>query len=422
MTSPERQEITNAPFGLYVHIPFCSKICHYCDFAKTANYSPEHVLAYLRACTTQLLAWKETLSPEKKFTSVFFGGGTPGVLSHEYEALMAVIRDMLTADAEVSLESNPGNATERNISTWKSLGFNRLSIGVQSFDDAGLKALTRDHTSAEAKEALELAAKHMKKSNGDLIYGWPGQTDKSWEKDIELMSATGVNHLSLYALTFEGNTPFARAERRGRMRAASGDDLAMRYEVACDLLGKNSYAHEEISNWARPGGECQHNWLYWRGHHFVGIGAGAHGFVDDGTPIGLRYSYPGDLRQFLKVTTSEPLVPSAKPLSTPSPSQSRNSPRSTILSSGGMLDDERDLAAWLYEYVGCALRSREGVDISLLEDRGFQFVPNQKIERALHEGLLFRTENRLLATEAEWFRETAWSYEICESSFYQVNH
>jgi oxygen-independent coproporphyrinogen-3 oxidase len=398
------QNIKHQPLGLYVHIPFCSKICHYCDFAKTANYTAEHVVEYLRICTAQLRDWTTTLGREQKFSSVFFGGGTPGVLSHEYETLMALIHEYLAPNAEVSLESNPGNVTEKNITTWKRLGFNRLSVGVQSFDSVGLNALTRDHTADEAMGALEIAAKYMDKSNGDLIYGWPGQTDQSWQKDLEIISATGLNHLSLYALTFEGNTPFARAERRGVMKATSGDALAVRYEMACSVLREKGYAHEEISNWSRTGGECQHNWLYWRGHHFVGIGAGAHGFVDDGTNIGLRYSYTGDLRQFLKLSIDDFQK-----------TEVQTSPQNVLIRTGGKIDGTRDLDAWLYEYVGCALRSREGVDLEQLRNHGYGLMPNQKIERALQEGLLFISENRLLATETEWFRETSWSYELCES-------
>lgn len=395
--------MTAKPFGLYVHIPFCNRICHYCDFAKTANYSEDHVAAYIRALSAQLHAWRQALPSGQKFSSVFFGGGTPGVLTREYAGLMPEILDMAEHGAEITLESNPGNVTVDNISIWRDHGFNRLSMGVQSFDPAGLKALTRDHSASEASRALELAAKHFPKSNGDLIYGWPGQTDASWLADLDMMIASGVNHLSLYALTFEGNTPFARAERRGAMKSASGDDLASRYDNACDVLGNNGFRHDEISNWSRHGGGCDHNWLYWRGDYFVGIGAGAHGFVDNGTPIGLRYSYPGDLRQFLRATAdldSGTLVCDIQ---------------AVIATTGGEIDSDRDRNAWLYEYVGCGLRTREGVDLAILAAKGFKFTPNQTIERAIREGLLSIVGERLIATEGEWFRETAWSYEICDS-------
>jgi oxygen-independent coproporphyrinogen-3 oxidase len=395
--------MTAKPFGLYVHIPFCNRVCHYCDFAKTANYSEDHVAAYVRALYAQLKSWRQILPAGQKFSSVFFGGGTPGVLTREYAAMMPDILSMTKPGAEITLESNPGNVTIDNMSIWRDLGFNRLSIGVQSFDPAGLKALTRDHSAGEASRALELAPKHFPKSNGDLIYGWPGQADASWRADLDRMIASGVNHLSLYALTFEGNTPFARAERRGVMKSTSGDDLASRYDLACDVLGKNGFDHEEISNWSRAGGGCDHNWLYWRGDYFVGIGAGAHGFVDNGTDIGLRYSYPEDLRQFLRATADIDVKASGRNL------------QDVITGTGGVIDVDRDREAWLYEYVGCGLRCRDGVDLAMLASKGFKFTPNQTIERAMREGLLCLVEGHLVAIEREWFRETAWSYEICAS-------
>jgi oxygen-independent coproporphyrinogen-3 oxidase len=390
------------PFGLYVHIPFCSRLCHYCDFAKTANYTAEHVTEYISALRSQLLEWNRLLEDGNKFSSVFFGGGTPGVLSSEYESLMELIHNLILPGAEITLESNPANVTVDNIRTWKSLGFNRLSVGIQSFDTQGIKTLTSHHTSEEALRALTLAAKHFAKSNGDLIYGWPGQTVSSWDRDLDSMLSTGVNHLSLYALTYEGHTPFARAERRGAMQSASGDELAGYYERACEVLGQNGFDHEEISNWSLPSGGCDHNWLYWRSDYFVGIGAGAHGFIDDGSAIGLRYSYPGDLRQFLRSARSQKV-------------NLERSPSSIIGATGGIIDKDRDKQSWLLEYVGCALRSKEGVDLELIGRCGFSFVPNAKINRAIAEGLLICSNNRLFATEPEWFRETAWSFEICES-------
>ena len=173
------------PLGLYLHIPFCSSVCHYCDFAKTANFQEQHVEKYLQTLEWQLRAWRDALPAGTKFTSVFFGGGTPGLLGREYESLMRAVRDMLVAGAEVSLESNPGNVTEKKIAIWRDLGFNRISVGVQTFDPLGLRVLTRDHSCEDSKRALELAAKHFPKSNGDLIYGWPGQDIKIWQNDLE---------------------------------------------------------------------------------------------------------------------------------------------------------------------------------------------------------------------------------------------
>jgi len=393
-------KMTAKPFGLYVHIPFCSKICHYCDFAKTANYSSDHVAAYIDVLCDQLNTWSKIIPESKKFSSVFFGGGTPGLLTHELAPLLTAIQQMSRSNAEVTIEANPTNVSLENVNIWKSLGFNRLSLGVQSFDDAGLKALTRDHSSLEARRALELAAKYFPKSNGDLIYGWPGQTLDSWQHDLDTMLDSGVNHLSLYALTYEGQTPFARAERRGVIEATSGDDLAQFYDAACSLLRRSGFTHDEISNWSLPGKSCDHNWLYWTTDEYVGIGAGAHGFVDDGSPIGLRYHYEGDLRRFLRASGDIGQFDDFG---------------GVIAGTGGAIDQGRDLRSWLLEYVGCGMRSRQGISLDMIASKGFTFRPTYILQRAMDEGLMIAKDGWLTLNEAEWFRETAWSLEACES-------
>jgi oxygen-independent coproporphyrinogen-3 oxidase len=391
------------PFGLYVHIPFCAKICHYCDFAKTANFSHDHVTSYMDALVRQLKAWSYVIPKQEKFTSVFFGGGTPGLLTTELAPLMNLIQEMTVSDAEITIEANPANVTAENLKIWRMLGMNRISIGVQSFDDVGLKSLTRDHSSAEAQKALELASKSFPKSNGDLIYGWSGQTMASWRRDLEMMIDSGVNHMSLYALTYEGQTPFARAERRGVMEATSGDDVASLYDVACEVLRDRGFDHEEISNWSRPGQTCKHNWLYWLGDKYVGIGAGAHGFVDDRSAMGLRYHYDGDLRRFLRSTADVDVVGDVT---------------SVIEKTGGVVDRDRDLQSWLLEYIGCGLRSKQGVSLELLNSKGFSFKPSPVLQRALADGLIYVGNESIKLSESEWFRETAWSLEVCDSMLF----
>ena len=389
------------PLGLYIHIPFCSALCHYCDFSKTANFQSDHVDRYFAVLWRHLDAWRNHLGSSVKFSSVFFGGGTPGLFTREYGQLMSLIHTMIAPGAEITLEANPDNVNDDSVGVWRSLGFNRLSIGVQSFDPIGLKELTRLHDAHTAVTALELAAKHFPKSNGDLIYGWPGQELASWRNDLNTMTATGINHLSLYALTFEGQTPFARAERRGKKHPMLDDELAVRYDVACELLAQQGLEHEEISNWSSVGTTCDHNWLYWRGHHYLGIGAGAHGYVDDGSSQGIRYSYPRDFREMLR--TTEPLAGDARTI------------LGLIQNTGGIVDEDRDLESWKLEYVGCGLRCSGGVDLGQLAKRGFVFRPNARVDRGLAENLITRQGDRLLLSEKEWFRETAWSHEVCES-------
>jgi len=313
---------------------------------------------------------------------------------------MQLIRDMTAENAEVTLESNPDNVTSENTKIWRDLGFTRLSIGVQSFDPEGLRDLTRQHDANAALRALELASKHFPKSNGDLIYGWHGQTLESWEKDLKTLVSSGVNHVSLYALTYEGQTPFVRAERRGKREQMSDDELAKRYEVACEELSQSGFRHEEISNWSKDQASCDHNWLYWQGGHYIGLGAGAHGFIDDGSLIGLRYSFPGDFRTILRNDKLDPHLDKVEDL---------------ISSFGGQIDHRRDLESWKLEYVGCGLRSRRGVDLSLLHSKGFFFTPSLKIERAIAEKKMAICDNKLILDQKEWFLETTWAFEVCES-------
>lgn len=386
--------------GLYVHIPFCAALCHYCDFAKTANFQKDHVERYFDLLLQQLLAWKSLLGVQRKFSSVFFGGGTPGLFGKDYEKLMGLINELVVPGAEITIEANPDNVTQSNVMIWRSLGFNRLSIGVQSFSTEGLRELTRQHDKSAAFRALELAACNFPKSNGDLIYGWHGQDLNSWRADLEAMVSTDVNHISLYALTYEGQTPFARAERRGKRVQMSGDILATFYETACDVLNAKGFSHEEISNWSKLGTTCDHNWIYWRGHHYVGIGAGAHGFLEDQNPIGLRYSFPSDFRELLRCGSS----PDQKPMTG----------KDWVEQFGGIVDQDRNTESWKLEYVGCGLRSREGLDLGFLKKHGFVFSPSAVVRRAISENLMTIENDALILSETQWFRETAWALEISE--------
>ena len=382
------------PFGLYIHIPFCARLCHYCDFAKTANFDAEHVKKYFSTLEVQLSHWLNHLGPDHRFTSVFFGGGTPGLFGQEYEGIFQKFSPYLAADAEITLEANPNNVTKDKLSIWRDFGVNRLSMGVQSFDQIGLGVMTRDHSAEEAVAAIELALAMMPNINADLIYGWPGQSRESWGQDLQKMSSLGVPHLSLYALTFEGKTPFAMAERRGVMKGMPDEEQYWSYTKAQRYLALTGFRQEEVSNWAKESHACRHNALYWQGHPYVGIGAGAHGFVPaEHDPVGLRYSYPGDLRKFL--------------LECGGASRSQ----------GWILDAARNRESWLMEYVGCGLRCTTGIDLQRIVAMGFRFEPTKLLKEALAHGQVIMQGNTITLTPDEWFRETAWSGELLKCFF-----
>jgi oxygen-independent coproporphyrinogen III oxidase len=380
------------PFGLYIHIPFCSKICHYCDFAKTSNFSTDHVKNYFKVLESQLNSWLSTFHPKQQFSSVFFGGGTPGLFSSEYESIFNIIKDRIQTTCEITLEANPHNIQKENLKVWRSLGFNRISIGVQSFDPKGLLNLTRDHSSLEARNAIELASTEFENVNLDIIYGWTNQSESSWVNDLAIATSLPVAHLSLYNLTFEGTTPMARSVKRGVTKPKTDEFLEWCYLQAIEILGSNSFEHEEISNWSKPGYSSIHNWLYWQGHSYLGIGSGAHGYIDDGSQIGKRYSYVSDLRKYIKDHLD---IPSHK----------------TSL----VTETDRDISSWLLEYVGCSLRCRDGVDLVKTKSFGWDFSPNPIIKQALTDGLLKQSNSKVFLSSKEWFKETSWSYLLCES-------
>lgn len=394
--------------GLYIHIPFCSFLCHYCDFAKTANFDAIEVQDYFTLLLAQYRAIigriEQSSGRKVSFSSVFLGGGTPGLFTGEYAPLMQEIYDRLDPGVEISIECNPNNITAHALATWKSLGFNRLSIGVQTLQKNGLEALTRDHDASGALRALELALGVFPNVNMDLIYGWPGQTAADWADDLRQLVRSGIPHASLYSLTYEDRTPFGRMARRGRIKPASDNSLAARYSSAREVLGGEGYEHDEVSNWARSGFTCRHNWLYWDFKHFVGIGAGAHGFLPSAPAgasdldLGLRYAFPRDFRSLLRRGQMELPAGTMADL---------------ITGLGGEVDDSRDADAALIEYVGGSLRTRHGIDLAFCENiTGQAFSARPAILEALRREVAWRDGPRLRFDPAEWFRENSWAGEV----------
>jgi oxygen-independent coproporphyrinogen-3 oxidase len=221
--------------------------------------------------------------------SVFFGGGTPSLAPvDEMAKMLDGLRSTFTLldDAEISLEANPGSLSTEYLRGLRAAGFNRLSIGVQSFDDGELKQLDRIHSGDQAREAYASArAAGFDNVNLDLIYGLPEQPMERWRHSLEEALALGPEHLSLYALTVEDGTPLARDVARGRVPAPDADAQAEQYEWTGERLARADYEHYEISNWARPGRRCRHNLIYWQNREYLGLGAGAHSFLN-----GVRFS------------------------------------------------------------------------------------------------------------------------------------
>ena len=263
------------PLALYVHWPWCVKKCPYCDFNSHESRSEVDEATYLAA----LIADLEAALPQvwnRPVSSVFIGGGTPSLMRAEtVEALLAAIRMRvpLHPGAEVTLEANPGTAEAAKFAAFRAAGVNRLSIGVQSFDDAKLVALGRIHDSAEARRAIDMALMHFDRVNIDLMYALPGQTLAGAARDITTAVGAGVSHISAYHLTLEPNTPFHHAPP-----SLPDEDLAADMQDMLEAeLAAAGFEHYETSAFARPGERCRHNLNYWNFGDYLGIGAGAHG-------------------------------------------------------------------------------------------------------------------------------------------------
>ena len=263
------------PLALYVHIPWCVQKCPYCDFnsheARGEIPEADYISALIADLESSLpLIWGRTVS------SIFFGGGTPSLLSGAgLDRLLTAIRTLLPLlpDAEITLEANPGTVESAKFAAFRAAGINRLSLGIQSFNPAHLKALGRIHDGDEARHAIEIATAHFDNFNLDLMYGLPGQTLAEALSDVETALAFAPTHLSCYQLTLEPNTAFAAAPPV----LPDPDRCADMQEAIEDRLAAAGFAHYETSAFAQPGRQCRHNLNYWTFGDYLGIGAGAHG-------------------------------------------------------------------------------------------------------------------------------------------------
>lgn len=266
--------------GIYVHWPFCVSKCPYCDFNSHVAEAVDD--ARWRSALLLELAHAAKETPGRAVTSIFFGGGTPSLMPPASVAAVidAVHRHWLVApEVEITLEANPSSAEASRFTALAAAGVNRLSLGVQSLDDAVLKFLGRAHDAAEARSAITAAARSFPRYSFDLIYGWAEHAPARWHQDLTQALARAGSHVSVYQLTIEPGTAF----HRRRMATGDDDTLADLYEVTQDVLDAAGLPAYEVSNHARPGHECRHNRAVWRGGDYLGIGPGAHGRLRRGT-------------------------------------------------------------------------------------------------------------------------------------------
>jgi putative oxygen-independent coproporphyrinogen III oxidase len=353
------------PLALYIHIPWCVRKCPYCDFNSHENKANIQENAYIDA----LIADLEQATPQiwgRKIRSVFFGGGTPSLFSADaIDRILSHVR-MLTPleyDAEITLEANPGTVDVAHFAGYKEAGVNRVSLGIQSFDDRYLNALGRIHDKNQAIHAAELALKTFDRVNLDVMYALPNQSLEDALRDAEQACALNPSHLSFYHLTLEPNTPFHRTPPS----LPDDDTSALMQEKIEEILGAHGYHHYETSGFAQSGKQCRHNLNYWTFGDYLGIGAGAHSKLSFHDKI-IRQSRHKHPNRYLEHAVK-----------------------------GEAVDNE-----WIipkeelgFEFMMNALRLTDGFDLSLFEQRtGLNAVTlNKKLKQASDKGLLEQSRN-----------------------------
>ncbi|MBA3901463.1 MAG: radical SAM family heme chaperone HemW [Bacteroidetes bacterium] len=331
--------------GIYIHIPFCKKACHYCDFHFSTSLKQKDEL--LEALIKEIKLQKDYFS-EKSFPlkTIYFGGGTPSLLSAtEINSLVKAVKETfpVEANAEITLEANPDDLTKEIITDLKTTEINRLSIGIQSFRDEDLKLMNRAHSSQMAEASVKAVQKAgFHNITIDLIYGIPGLSREDWLINLQKAFALDVPHISAYSLTIEPKTAFAHLIKKGQMKMPDDEISSSHFELMLEEIDKNGYLQYEISNFSRDGWHSRHNSSYWSGAEYLGIGPSSH-------------SYNGKTRQWNKANNSIYI----KSLSE------------------GIIPFEREeisVNTAYNEYVLTALRTAKGVDLNKVKDFGEDFL------------------------------------------------
>jgi len=391
-------------YSLYLHIPFCTHRCAYCDFNTYAGQE-DSIPAYVDTLCREIEFVGNSFRAERSDSAVeahtiFFGGGTPSLLSApQFASIMDALRASFTliSDTEITIEANPGTVSLEKLQALRKLEINRISFGVQSANAEELRMLERAHNFFDVIEAVSSARRAgFDNLNLDLIYGLPEQTLQTWQTTVKRILDLHPEHISAYALTLEHGTPFGRWSSRGLLPLPDPDLAAEMYEWASEALEAAGYIQYEISNWAGVGRECKHNLQYWRGLPYLGLGAGAHGYAD-----GYRYSNALRIKTYIERMNDIRYYPPG----TMSNFDSRISNLEFPLSPATVNQHHQSAKEDMSEFMMTGLRlTREGVAASAFRRRfgsGLLDVYPKEIKELIGLGLL------------EWAKETS---EVSETS------
>ncbi len=287
--------------GIYLHIPFCKQACSYCDFYFVTK--PDNKAAFVDKLVKEIRSKKNTVFSTETIDTIYFGGGTPSLLTIEqFERIFEAVYDTFKTDRkEVTVELNPDNVTREYLAGLKSAGVNRVSMGVQTFDEDLLRFMNRTHNSAEALQSLELLQKSdINVFTADLIYGNPGQTPEMLDHDLKTLLQFDPPHVSAYSLTIEPKTRLGKQLEMGRLIPAEDETVEKHFELVEEKLKENDIHRYEVSNFAKRGSEAKHNSKYWEHQNYIGFGPGAHSFWWDGdSKHASRWENQPDLKKYL---------------------------------------------------------------------------------------------------------------------------
>ena len=363
----------NTNIGLYIHIPFCRQKCLYCDFPSWAGKESQ-MQGYVDALTKEI-ANRAKVYFDRKVVSVFFGGGTPTTLSIPMlEQLMAAVFENwdIAEDAEITTEANPGTLDREMAEALKKMGFNRLSMGVQAWQNSLLKSLGRIHTIESFQENFKVVREAgFENVNTDLMFALPGQTMADWQETVQNMVAMEPEHISAYSLIIEEGTPFYDRYEKGELTPAEEDLDREMYRWAVEYLAENGYEQYEISNFAKNGRQSRHNRIYWQAEEYLGMGLGSHSYMN-----GERFHNIYDLQDYIRADGDVSLLKEEVEV----------------------ISREDALA----EFMFLGLRLTEGVSFARFEERFGEEMKNiygSQIEKLVKDGLLTEDEKGIRLTE-----------------------
>jgi oxygen-independent coproporphyrinogen-3 oxidase len=357
--------------AIYIHIPFCKSRCVYCNFHSQTNFNS---LDALVDSIVLELGERRNYIDNQKVETIYFGGGTPSVLSKKhFEGIFdAVFSNFSIAkNPEITIEANPDDLTEKYISMLADCAFNRISIGIQTFDDNKLTVLNRRHSAQQAVDAVNLCKKYgFRNISIDLIYGLPGQTVAEWEQELKCALMLDIQHISVYCLTYEQSTKLFCDLQQGKIVATDAEILNEMYKSLCQTMRENGFEHYEISNFAKPNYQSRHNSSYWNLTHYIGVGASAH-------------SYNGNSRQW-NISDNEQYI--------------------QAINDGKVFYEKEILTEndKFNEYIMLTLRTSKGIDLQFIDNEfGEQYLHYllQNVKKFIEQQLLINTGSTLRLTE-----------------------